>query len=153
MGVIDPDSVTISSYLTLPSTSARFWAGFGLDLEFANPQPGRFMHTSLVDPSSLILTDEHKKRFARAMRLLALNISAHPSQLSQTLSASSSDHEIVDYDKTDVRCCYHKSDLADGRIHRRDLKGMAKRLKTQEQIRSWPQLTLLLRQTEESKRI
>lgn len=45
----------------------------------------------MVDEDSLILTNDHKKRFARAMRFLDLKPYLHPSQFMQEVSASSSE--------------------------------------------------------------
>jgi len=132
-------SSSIRSYLTLPSKSASFWTGFDYG--------PRFMHTSLIDPSSLMLTGDHMDRFTRAMRLLALEISVHPSQLSQTISASSLDHEIVEDDKPVTSYWYDTSKLRESqRI--RDFARTDKRLERRKQMQ-WPQLTMLLRQTAE----
>jgi len=41
----------------------------------------------LTDEDNLVLTDDHKKRFPTAMRILDLNIRLHPLQLTHKITA------------------------------------------------------------------
>jgi hypothetical protein len=50
---------------------------------------GESVSSILVDPNSVALTEEHQRRFARAMLRLALEPSVHPSQLMQEMSVTS----------------------------------------------------------------
>lgn len=81
--------------------------------------------------------------------MLALDISAHPSQLSQPISAVSPDHKITEDDEVDKTCLYDDDHPASHGVTSDDLYGIAERLERQKQIHLWPQLTLLLRQKEE----
>jgi len=82
-----PCKVTIS-YLTLPSTLANFSTRAD-DGIFPEDQDPEYIHTALVDFNSLVLTNHHKRRFARAMRFLALEVSSQRSQLTTKLEAFS----------------------------------------------------------------
>jgi len=80
------------SYLTLPSTLAQFSTS-----DYPNMLPGdnlEYLHTAIVDVNSLILTNDHKRRFARARRFLGLEVSVHPSQLTEKLVAFSSSYNF-----------------------------------------------------------
>ncbi|KAI4738869.1 hypothetical protein E4T50_10658 [Aureobasidium sp. EXF-12298] len=73
-------------YLILPSQTAKW--DTRLD-DSIGDYYGESANSMLVDRSSLDLSEEHQRRFARAMLRLALKPSVHPSQLQKNLSATS----------------------------------------------------------------
>lgn len=83
-----PEKATIC-YLILPSQNARWEANLDEDSANAGYYHSESATSILVNRSSLDLTEEHQRRFARAMRKLALKPSVHPSQLQQELFATS----------------------------------------------------------------
>lgn len=84
-----PEQVTLS-YLTLPSQRADYRLEYEQNFrDELNGDPGRSM---LLSSDSLTLTDSHKERFSRAIRILRLEPYVHPSQLKDDLSAFSLAH-------------------------------------------------------------
>ncbi|GAB7337256.1 hypothetical protein MBLNU457_g2628t1 [Dothideomycetes sp. NU457] len=73
------------SCLTLPSKTGKSSTEILRRYDYEEDEPDRLDLKSvvpyMVDTASLVLTDDHKKRFGRAMRFLALKPSLHPSQL------------------------------------------------------------------------
>jgi hypothetical protein len=97
----------------------------------------------LVDPSSLTLTEEHQRRFARAVLQLALKPSGHPSQLTQEMSATSTigNSSLL---KKIPRSASNK-EVSEEEQARRD-SATRKRISDLEQSK-WPKLMLLSSQT------
>jgi hypothetical protein len=84
----EPEKVTVC-YLILPSRTAHWETLLDPALADCGRYQGVSASSMLVDRSSLDLTSEHQRRFARAMLRLALKPSVHPSQLQDNLSAAS----------------------------------------------------------------
>lgn len=106
-----PEHATIC-YLTLPTEAVEYKAvldrlcreGFG-DVYY-----GRSGKSVLVTPESLDMTEAHRKRFARAMKLLSLRPSVHPTQLHGTISGFSPFHRST---KVEADTTPAQSDKAD----------------------------------------
>ncbi|KAG9630540.1 hypothetical protein KCU95_g12475, partial [Aureobasidium melanogenum] len=84
----NPERATIC-YLILPTRAAQWGTRIDPECGFSGDLFGSSANSMLVDCSSLSLTEEHQRRFARAMLRLALKPSGHPSQLRGALSAAS----------------------------------------------------------------
>ena len=83
------------AYLILPSKSSDLKREENADSEgsederyFSSPRVRDSIHSCLIDPASLSLTDEHKRRFATAMRILQLDVSIPHGQFKHEVSAS-----------------------------------------------------------------
>lgn len=76
-------------YLILPTQSAQWNVRLDPSPRDSGDYYGESASSMLVDRNSHELTEEHQQRFAQAMLRLALKPSAHPSQLYNTLSATS----------------------------------------------------------------
>jgi hypothetical protein len=139
-GMSETTKATIC-YLTLPSQSAR-WATQPKE----SPEGDDCYHAEsassmLVDRSSLDLTDEHRRRFARAMLRLALKPSVHPSQLQKSLSAASTINNLSPPQQSSTP----NKDLSEEEIAKREI--VTTRRITQLEQSQWPKLMLLASQT------
>jgi len=81
----------VYSCLTLPSKTGKSSTENILRYVSEDEEPHGLQYVApyMVDEDSLVLTNDHKKRFARAMRFLALKPSLHPSQLVREVSTFS----------------------------------------------------------------
>jgi hypothetical protein len=126
-------------YLTLPSRTAK-WKTHLEDLFGGSDYfSGDSARSMLVDPSSLVLTEEQQRRFIRGMLHLALRPSVHPSQLKQDLSANSTISNSLPSKKAS------QSAPSEDAPKEESVRGDAvikKRIKDLEQSK-WPKLMLL----------
>ena len=84
-----PGKATIS-YLILPAHfSKRYTEPDEEAMDFGGDFMWNIGTSTLVDKSSLKITDSQKKCFARAMKVLQLDVFVHPSQLEDRVSAYS----------------------------------------------------------------
>jgi hypothetical protein len=83
-----PEKATIC-HLVLPTRTAQWKARLDPDCSMSDYYYGESGSSILVDPNSVAVTEEHQRRFARAMLRLALRPSVHPSQLMQEMSVIS----------------------------------------------------------------
>lgn len=80
---------TTVSYLTIPCQLATDQVGDSDGYETDGYFHADTSLCSLIDPSSLVLTDEQRLRFNRAKKVLALKPYVHVTQLQNTVSAAS----------------------------------------------------------------
>jgi hypothetical protein len=83
-----PEKATIC-HLVLPTRTAQWKTRLDPDCSMSDYYHGESGSSILVDPNSVALTEEHQRRFARAMLRLDLRPSVHPSQLMQEISVTS----------------------------------------------------------------
>ena len=136
-----PEKATIC-YLVLPSQNASWETHFDPMCEGSDYYHGESATSMLVDRSSLSLTEEHQRRFARAMRRLALKPSVHPSQLQQKLSAVANGPSL---ETTPPVASAPSKVLSEKENEVRDV-ATKRRIKDLEQSQ-WPKLMLLSNQT------
>jgi hypothetical protein len=137
-----PEKATLC-YLVLPSRAAQWETRPDDDALSSGYYSGESGSSMLVDPSSLALTEEHQRRFAREVLQLALKPSVHPSQLTQEMSATS---PIGNFSllKKIPRSAPNK-EVSEEEQARRD-SATRKRISDLEQSK-WPKLMLLSSQT------
>lgn len=133
-----PEKATIC-YLVLPYQNALWETHFDPMCEGSDCYYGESATSMLVDRSSLNLTEEHQRRFARAMRRLALKPSVHPSQLQDVLSATSAISYCPSPEQTTSSAS--NKDLPEKGNEEEDL-ATTRRINNLEQSQ-WPKLMLL----------
>jgi hypothetical protein len=130
-------------YLVLPSRTVKWETRFDASSRDSGYYHGESANSMLVDPSSLALTEEHKRRFARAMLRLALQPSVHPSQLQKDLSATSAIDDPPSLKKASLSTSNKK--VSKKNIEKKDAI-ITRRISSLEQSQ-WPKLMLLTSQT------
>lgn len=139
-----PQKATIC-YVVLPSQNAQWKTLFDPMCEDSDYYHGESSTSMLVDRSSLNLTQEHQRRFARAMRKLGLKPSVHPSQLQQELSATSAVDNGLPLEGSPRSASASSKDESGEENDVRDV-ATKRRIKDLEQSQ-WPKLMLLSNQT------
>lgn len=137
-----PEKATIC-YLVLPSRNAQWETRFDEMSEDLGYYHGESAISMLVDRNSLYLTEEHQRRFARAMRRLALKPSVHPSQLQKDISANSTIGNSSSPERTSLSAPTKRGSPQDNA--RKDVV-TSRRIEDLEQSQ-WPKLMLLATQT------
>jgi hypothetical protein len=138
----EPEKATIC-YLILPSRTGQWETRCDEESRNSGYYHGQSASSMLVDPSSVNLTEEHKRRFARVMLRLNLKPSVHPSQLKQGLSATSTVGNSSSQKKV-PRSALNKD--VSGEDKAPSDSATKKRINNLEQSQ-WPKLMLLSSQT------
>lgn len=137
-----PEKATIC-YLVLPPRTAQWETRCDEESKNSGYYHGESASSVLVDPNSLVLSEEHQRRFARAMLQLTLEPSVHPSQLKQEMSATSTIGASSSPKKTPSPA-YNKDSSEEEKAARDSV--IRKRISSLEQSQ-WPKLMLLTSQT------
>ncbi|KAI4723420.1 hypothetical protein E4T48_00304 [Aureobasidium sp. EXF-10727] len=139
----DPEKATIC-YLVLPTQAAQWRVRLDPLCRDSGEYSGDSANSVLIDRSLLDLTEEHQRRFARAMLQLALKPSVHPSQLRGALSAASSSSISSSLPLRRVPVPPTDTDLSVEEKAKRDAM-TTKRIKDLE-TSQWPKLMFLVNQ-------
>jgi hypothetical protein len=132
-------------YLVLPSRTAQWGTRLDADCIDNDYLCGESGSSMLVDRSSLDLTAEHQRRFARAMMRLALKPSVHPSQLQQNLSATPTLDDPTSPKNAPHSTSNKKNTKSSKKGNSKKDDATTRRIKNLEQSH-WPKLMLLARQ-------
>ncbi|CAD0097861.1 unnamed protein product [Aureobasidium mustum] len=136
----DPEKATIC-YLVLPTQAAQWEVQLDPMCSSTDSVFGSSASSILVDRNSMSLTEDHQRRFARALLHLGLKPSVHPSQLRGALSAtstvsnSSTPSRQVPFPTTNQNVSFEEKTKRDAATTER-IKGLEKS--------QWPKLMLLV---------